>query len=247
MDFAPRLLPLCLGLGALVFAPACDQSDGDGDGDGSSQDDDGSNLGEGGESPCLSTSTDVTLDEELPGGRTAQDVADHAAGEHVSELRWAEDGELDEAHKGHVTPVTVSVALTGGARWVDREVDPEYDNGGLEADWAECEDYLELDVTVGFVTEDGEFNESGAAVLTSYDLTYSSLRLRMEPEQLAGSFDEASVFPDWVLNYLELSGQFGPDTAGGELAVEIQSPGDGPEGVVGFGFVASWGDQGIGE
>ncbi len=201
------------------------------------------NLGAG--SSCIDTPMEVSLDEELPGGFTAQQVLDFAEGELTSELFWYDDGIVDESHRGYATGVTVSVAGTGTARWIDSEPDPDADNGGIEPAFEElCEDRLVVDVAVIFATDDGEFAESESTALSSSDGSAASFRFDVDAGALVGDLDGAATFPDWVLRSVSFTGHYSEQAAAwGEVWAEVESEDQGPDGVVGFGIVASWGDN----
>ena len=224
----PVLATLALGLAA------CDDADDD--------DDKGSNLGEG-PGGCIDTETVVAIDDMTPLGFTAADVLSLVGGDQSHELTWYGDEFAGPGMGSSTANYSLDVANVGAIKFIESEPDPDnmwkIDSG--------CEDHVTIETTLDFATEDGVLDETVSVTIYSSDGTSASWRGDMKPADLKGSFPKQPTDPDFDLTMVDFNGDHGPTGVGGSINVEVQSKGDGPDGVAGYGIVGGWGtnDGGI--
>jgi hypothetical protein len=193
--------------------------------------------------PCIVIETQLVLDEVGPGGFSLEQLLADKLGPRASTLQFASEPlALSDQWKGKALPVTVELTYTGGqVVWIDSEVNPEYDDEdeGL-GPHEECNDSLEAEVELDFVTEAGEFAEHRTATLRASTVERASLQVDLTPD-LTGSFDHTSLYsdPEWTSTAVSVAGTWDGDKAGGDLNNEVELDG----GTVGFGSIARWGDE----
>ncbi|HEY8378745.1 MAG TPA: hypothetical protein VIK91_19770 [Nannocystis sp.] len=207
---------------------------------------DGENTGGG--SACIDTPTVLGLDEATPLGATAAEILADKLGERMTTLTFmTEPTSLSDAWKGKQLPLTVTLRHEGGEiRWVDSEPDPEWTGEGDEGFPGECQDRLEIDVELDFVTAEGELDEHPKAVLRAVTAERAELMVDLIPPGLGGSLDLETLYkPDemfpTVVRNVTIAGTWQGNLAGGVVLHEIQIGSD-ENGIVGFGPLASWGD-----
>lgn len=128
---------------------------------------------------CEETSTAIGLTDATALGFTAEEVLASIPATQASELEYAD---------GTTTPLALSFAAAADARFVDSEaVYPEGD-GMMPAIDVMCEDYIAIDVTFGFATEDGAFAESFDSTIAAF-ADSTSLNQELDLAALAGTFD----------------------------------------------------------
>ncbi len=146
------------------------------------------NLDEGASAYCEETRTAVALDEQTALGFSAQEVIDALVFAHETDLDYAD---------GTIAALTLDLIHDGGeARYVDSvavypEGDEEMDLGAIL-----CEAYVEIDVTVDFVTDDGVFDESWELPLQATAADAASFGLSdLTPDDFTGSYDFLAFDP----------------------------------------------------
>jgi hypothetical protein len=162
---------------------------------------------------CEDTPTVVALEELTELGLSGADLLLLAEGEHAEVLTWAETGTT--------TPVAVTVAFTEGeVRFVDSEaVYPEGDEP-TTAIGVECEDYVEVDVSLAITTEDGALDEAYELALRSYDGATVSASVSFDHAEMIGSYELTLMDPseyDSVEHGLDVA--FDEAGSSGELIV----------------------------
>lgn len=201
-------------------------------------------TGEGG-LPCIDTPTVLAIDAETPLGVTAEAFLADKLGPRETKLTFADEPlSLSDDWKGKELPLTVELRYEGGEiRYIDSEINPEYDPTEGEGFPGECEDRLEIDVAFDFVTEALEFDEHSVGTLQAVNADRAQLRVVLLPPGLTGSFDPAALYsdPEWVVTGVEIGAIFEGAAAGGDLLNEVVVGGEG--GFAGFGTVARWGDE----
>lgn len=226
----------------LMFAAACDTKDGDGDDAG---DGDETCQGEAlcapddGWGECEETERAIGLDEATALGFTAGDLLSVVAGDHEEALTWA-DAELTGV-EGETT-VTYSLDTQNPASIVFIESEPDPSNT-QEID-VECEDRIVVTTAATLVTADGLLDERLEVRLTSADGQRVTWRGSVEPTDIGGTFPTTSADEDMELTGLDLDGTHDATNgaASGSVNAELQSTGDGPDGIAAYGIVGYWGD-----
>jgi hypothetical protein len=265
MTYTKLALP-CLAL-SLIFG--CDPKDGgqppDEAGDASTGgDDSGDDAGSGpsndtsegpGGAGCLESVTVLEPDAVAPLGFSAEAMLEGKVGTRKSELVFAnEPTNLSSEIAGRVFPLEVTLAWAGGeVRWIESEPDPDWDWGGQLGGFPECLDRFEVDVEVHLVTEGGELDEHVETTLLARNIDRAELvgspRITTGADlslELQGSLDPNTLFddPDVEVMGLFIGATWYEDLAGGSLLVEIRGGADhGDGGWIGFGNIASWGDE----
>ncbi|MDC0671933.1 hypothetical protein [Nannocystis radixulma] len=207
----------------------------------------GTGTGEGGQA-CIDTPTVIAADAETALGISAQAFLADKLGPRSTTLTFASEPlTLADAWRDKQLPLTVELRYDGGeVRWIDSEINPEYEGEGFPSD---CADRLEIDVGFDFVTEGLEFDEHRDGVLTVASADQGQLRVKLLPPGLDGSFDPATLYkpdedPPWVVTGIEIGATFKGAQAGGSLLNEVRIGDEDDEGgIAGFGPVASWGDD----
>jgi hypothetical protein len=223
-------------LGNDTGADQGETGDPNGDGDG---DTDGTEAGYGGD--CGEEVESIIEDPNapLPGFDSA--AADYIAlieGTFVGSFSWLpEDGPVTVEHAGTTSPLTMTVSYDGGEiRLIEVELLGQPPQGeGIEA----CGNILQIDVVLGFETEDGLFSESFEVPITinsSSDPIDPSFYFSLDMEAFQGqlALDDFTVDMGEVSD-LVLIGGFDGDIATGSLNIEILTMD-----WVGFGSIAGF-------
>ncbi len=156
---------LCIACGTLMAAGGC------------SNEDDTNAMGQG--SGCVDTTVEVVADQVTDLGFSAEDILGFASGEFQDTFAYTAGG---------TTNLTLNVALDGTlVRYVESEPDLSGEETGLGMAPV-CEDRLEIDVTVTFVTEDGMFNETWDATLIATSADAAWFNLEVDPDGLQGAY-----------------------------------------------------------
>jgi hypothetical protein len=146
------------------------------------------NLDEGASAYCEETATVVALDELTDLGFTAQEVIDALVFTHETDLDFTDGGSA---------ALTIDLLFDGGeVRYVDSvAVYPEGDEE-MAAGAILCEAYVEIDVTVDFVTDDGVFDESWELPLQATAADAASFGLSdLTPDDFTGTYDFMAFDP----------------------------------------------------
>jgi len=252
-----RITTLTSCLTLTLFAAACDVGDknddaaanddetgdpgegnGDGDGDGDGED----QAGYGGDCGEETVSVVEDLGAALAGfDGPANDYIAQLEGTFAGDFSWMpDDGPVTNEHAGTSSPLTMTVTYEGGeVRLTEVELVGQPPQGGLELEGGVCSNILEVDVTLGFATEDGLFAEAFEIPVRIYSDSeyakpgfYFSLDMAALEGQLA--LADFSV-DDGTIRDLVLIGEIDGDNAHGSLNIEI-----GTMDWVGFGSIASF-------
>lgn len=165
---------------------------------------------------CEDTPTAIDLDEATALGVSGQDLLDLAGAVPETELYWV-DG-------GAVTGLSIGVSYAGEARWVISEEVPCTGPGDCPAIAVICDDRLEVDVAVTFATDDGAFDETWAATLSSTDGQTATFSAAIDPDALGGTWTPESLDPDQYDSFsVSASGRF--DEGGPSGAISAQGTG----------------------
>ena len=198
-----------------------------------------------GAAQCIETPTVLAADEPSALGFSAEQLlADKLGPRSTTLLVASEPTTLADAWKGKSMPLTVELKYAGGeVRLVDSAPNPDYDGGEEGSLFGECEDRLEVDVELDFITQAGELAEHRAGPLRATTVERGELQVDLLPPALMGTLDPASLYSDpaWHVTGLVVHGVWQGTKAGGELLNEVEV-GGGPDGTVGFGSLVSWGD-----
>ncbi|MCZ7584645.1 MAG: hypothetical protein M5R36_15635 [Deltaproteobacteria bacterium] len=230
------LFALAVSFLALPVVSCGDDDDDDDNDDDSGGNDDDDDQGET-FSSCDETSTVLSgVDDESDLlGISAGDVLDEAGGGFTATAAYAEDTSiLTQSPLGGETELTVTIAYDGGEI---REVESVPVEGGAEIA-ADCRHRIEIEVSIGFATDDGAFDENWSGVLSQslapeggFDAPL--LAAAFDPFAVEGSFEIVSIEgpePDAVTGALYTTAA---DPVSGTLNVYVeQSSGDGPDGTV---------------
>lgn len=191
---------------------------------------------------CDESSTTLGFDELSALGFSGAQLAALAEGAHADTFTYAEGG----ATTGLTLTIT---ADTTGARFIDSEP-AEDTGGGMELDMSWCEDRLEVDLSIGFQTEDGAFAETWSGVLSSQDGVDADFRADVDPAALSGSFDADALLgdEDWDSVEMWLSGSARDGLTWGELSGQATKVEDCEEGEECSAYakileVGSWGQM----
>jgi hypothetical protein len=210
---------------------------------------DGDPTGGEGNLPCIDTPTVLAADEASPLGFSGAALLADKLGERETSLTFFnEPTTLSDQWKSKVLPLTVALRHEGGEiRFIDSEVNPDYDDSGNESGFDECTDRIEVDVKFDFVTEAGEFDEHRDAVLIATTVERADLRAELMPPGIMGSLDPAGLYsdPEWVVESVQIGAIWQGELAGGSLLNQVQI-GEGEGASVGFGSIAEWGDEELG-
>lgn len=133
---------------------------------------------------CEETIDDLSLEEASPLGFAGRNVTALTSGAQDALLTWSD---------GSTTTLTLTPTyVDGGVRFVDREVKTEGTGGEVyDTAYVEemCPDSLEVDMELGFWTEDGAFEETWETVFYAYDAETIRFYHDLDPEDLSGGFD----------------------------------------------------------
>ncbi len=165
---------------------------------------------------CEETATLVSLEELTELGFSGADLLALAEGSFEQTLTWTEDGSS--------TALTVDVVHADGeVRYVaSTAVYP--DDGGTTIDiGVECEDYVEVDVTIDITTADGELAESLETSIASFYGTEVRARESLAPEDIQGSYEYTGMDPsEYDELDLDLSVELDEAGCSGEMTVTTQ-------------------------
>lgn len=186
----------------------------------------------GGASACVETSTVLAFDEPSPLGFSAAELLAGKLGARTTTLVFDDFAGLAAAYRGKTLALDVELRHAGGAvRWIDSMTSPDFPYA-TEVDPG-CEDFLEIDVELDFMTEDGLLAESRAAVLTASSVDVARLEVALLPD-LKGSLDPATLYENgWTVSGLLWTGTWAQELAGGKLWSETTD---------GLFTLATWGD-----
>lgn len=170
---------------------------------------------------CKVTSTlALRVDEASPLGFSAADLLAALGAEQSSSLAWAKGG----TSALHVTP-GVPVAV----RFLTREYEVTSDGEGIETLEStvgpeECGDVVEVDLPLGFATEDGQFNESWESTLTSGDGTSAFLSRELDLAAIRGSYTLTEVDPtEFDAVHVFLNAELSAGAVHGEIYGQAES------------------------
>ncbi len=156
--------------------------------------------GEANGSSCVDTPTVLSsVDEVSPLGFAAADVLSFAVGEHESPLFWRAHTSEDMVEVGPEngeSTLSVSVTHDGGEiRFIDSE--PADGEGGLEGEFSNCPDRIEIDVMAQIGSGSGALAESLPVTLTATHELLAHFSAAIEPEDMAGSMTVTSLDPQF--------------------------------------------------
>ena len=228
--FFTCLVLLCLGIGLLVSCSGDDDDDNDA-GDSGNQDV---------YSPCKETTTTLAnIDEvsSLLGIPAADLLAEVGNGFTTTALYAVDTSVLTQWPLGGETSLTVTISYDGGEI---RQIESQPAEGENQNEIGfECLHRMEIDVSVGFSTEDGAFAETWQAVLAQsiaaeqVGLDDPYLSAEFDPAGIAGSFEILSIAgetPDSVTGALYATAV---DPFQGSLDILVeQTHGEGEDGTV---------------
>lgn len=177
---------------------------------------------------CEETVTAVDLDEETDLGLSAQDLLDAAEGTWTDELVYL----FEEA----TTELTFVVSYDGGeASYVTSEY-VSSDDADIAPD---CEDYVEVEVSVSLETADGRFAESWTDTVVGYADADPVLWNRFDPASLGGTFDPSEVTDeDYDEAEVFVTSTFADGSCSGEIVLQVS-------GAEEIGAEESGGEEGV--
>jgi hypothetical protein len=209
--------------------------------------DTGDELGESCGEETVTVLTDL---EQVPAGfsSTAAEIIADSEGSYAGTFTWFEnDGPSVIAHAGTSSPLSMSVAHTGGeVRLVEVELLGEFPNG--QDGGSLCGNRLEFEVDFDFATEDGVFAESSVVPISVSSVdpeeggVAPSIYWKLDMDALGGSLslDDFS-FEGGTITQVILMADFAGDASNGSLAIEVHGDEGSPlEGGVLFGIIAEF-------
>ena len=160
---------------------------------------------------CENTPTAISLGDAAAMGFSGADMLALTQGGFDETLTWAASATT--------TPIHISVGYAEGeVRFVDSiAVYPEGD-GDTPAIGVECEDFMEVDVSIIITTEDGALDETYELALASADGVHVVANTSFDHTQMGGSYEYTLLDPseyDDVSHGLALT--FDEDGSRGEL------------------------------
>lgn len=166
--------------------------------------------------PTCADTTSVIAPTDVPAlGFSAADALAALAGPFSSTLSWTVGGTE--------TALTVQVAWEDGeVRYLDSELEAGDSGAGFDGETT-CADRFEIDVWLGFITEDGVFNENlpTPLVVTAVDAATFTQDLNDSP--MMGTFevwDYAEAGVEYETLSAELSGLVSPTAGSGQLTLK---------------------------
>jgi hypothetical protein len=121
-------------------------------------------------------------------GFTADDVLAFAIGQHASTFAWEERGPVPLAEASPPSPLAITIAYEAGdVLFVDSQPDPDWNQGEV------CEPRLQIEVALGFATDDGRFAESLPVWLAATSVAAAELDTMFLPYGFDGSFSADDV------------------------------------------------------
>ncbi|MFO7567991.1 MAG: hypothetical protein R6X02_35445 [Enhygromyxa sp.] len=257
-----RITPLISCLTLSVLGSACDLGDksignetgadqgelGDTDDEGD-EGDEADGEDEGDEQPgfggsCGEETDSIVEDHDatLPGFDGA--VSDYLAlveGSFLGEFSWLpEDGPVSNAHAGTSSPLTITVTYEGGeVRLKEVERVGQFPEDEIEINEWLCSNTLEIDLTLGFATDDGLFAESfqiPIRVQSHTDFAPAGFYFSVDMAALQGqlSLDDFE-FAGGEISDMVLIGDFEGDKLDGSFNMEVLAMD-----WIGFGVVADF-------
>lgn len=172
---------------------------------------------------CEETRTPLAADEATPEGTLPSALIAAVGGERATTLAYDATGAT--------TALTLAVTWTDGAIvWVDGTaawVGDEPEDSGAPDDAPDCEDRLEVAVTLAFTTADGAFAEALDAVLVGTAAEVGRIDLRVPWEDLAGAYVPTELDPaEWDEVSLAWAVNQSADATGGEIALSANRTGE---------------------
>lgn len=207
-----------------------DNGDGDGDGDPGDGDGDGDPTGQG-DGDCGEETVTIIDDPNatLPGfDGVVADYLGMIEGTFVGQFEWLpNDGPTMIEHAGTMSPLTVTVSHDGGEiRLTEVELVGEFPNGNNGG--VPCSNILEIDVTLGFATEDGLFAETFMVPISISSVTddqfpsLPGIYFPLDMAALDGSLAlDDFAFEDGEITDLVLTGNFEGNAVSGGLMMEV--------------------------
>ena len=137
---------------------------------------------------CENTATVLALDEASALGFSGADMLALAEGGFDETLTWAADSST--------TPIHISVGYAEGeVRFVDSEAVYPEGEGETPAIGVECEDFVEVDVSVVVTTTDGALDETYELALISFEGTHISTSASFDHTEMGGSYEFTLMDP----------------------------------------------------
>ena len=144
---------------------------------------------------CEEVETVITPDELTPLGFSAADVLGVAGGRHTETLAWLQGG-LATSSGGEPTQVEVNVDFDGSARFIESSPRQSLGGSGSAADFAICNDRVELDATLTVSTADGALDETVSAVLRAETARLATASFSIPSDELSGDLKVNVNAPD---------------------------------------------------
>lgn len=180
---------------------------------------------------CDETATELSLEEVSALGFSGQAIVDLASGAHSATFTYDD---------GAQTGLTLTASSPGAVRYIESTPpSASPDSGMYDADVAwdsgandPCPDRVEVDMTLGFVTEDGAFDESWDVAMSSADGDTVSFFSTLDPSGFHGSFDLADhvASSDWDDLSAWVQGTFEASGTSGEISGQASGTEDCDEG-----------------
>ncbi len=165
---------------------------------------------------CEDSPSTIASDAPTDLGVSGQDLLERAGALTETELYWVDTAAT--------TALSIALSYGGETRWVDSTELPCSDPEGCPAIAASCEDRLEVDVTIGFQTADGAFDELWSATLSSADGRAATFGLAIDPDSLGGDWSPAALDPDQYEDFsISAAGRF--DEGGPSGSIRAQGSG----------------------
>jgi len=177
----------------------------------------------------VATSTALGLDDDSPLGFGPADVLAYAGGVHTGPLAW---------EVGGTTEVTLDAAQSGEIAYVEYEW---VDHSGQDIATIGCENQVEIDVTLGFSTADGAFDETIDTRIVAGVADRATLFVALDLDDLTGTYEVTTETDtsDFDAVSAFLSTEFAPTSWSG--VVEGQGEGTDGSGSDDTAFAQSFG------
>ncbi len=166
---------------------------------------------------CEETITTLGVDEVSALGFSAEEILLLAEKTHEETLAYV---------SGDTTDLTITIARDDGEiRFVDSEPKVDDTDGDLELAAPYCQDRLEIDAGMDFVTADGQFAEHFDVTLRATNADEATVSVRLDPSSLAGGF--VVEVPEGAEGYdeVEMSVDASFDQAGSDGRISVQFSG----------------------
>ena len=159
---------------------------------------------------CEDSPAVIAADDPTALGLSGQDLLELAGALTETELYW-----VDTAG---TTALSLALSYGGETRWVDSTELPCSDPEDCPAIAASCEDRLEVDVTLGFQTADGAFDELWSTTLSSTDGRTATFGLTIDPDALGGDWTPEALDPAQYEDFsISATGRFGDGGPSGSI------------------------------